>query len=192
MSQATDVKIANIALSHLGDYRITSLADNTEQARKVNAIYTLTRDSLLFDHPWSFAKKQATLAVNATAPTYEFDYAFDLPSDFIRLLSINEELPQTIKHEIVGSQIFISESTLDIKYVYRVTDPTKFSDGFVECLSLLLAAKLAYSITRSRGMREQLMGEFAAKLSQVAGINAQSRGSAQTARQDTWIRGRQT
>lgn len=192
MSQATDVKIANIALSHLGDYRINLLTEATEQARKVNAIYSLTRDSLLFDHPWNFAKKRADLAANVTAPTWGYDTAFDLPSDLIRILEIDEASPRDVDHKIEGNQLLVNDTTCSIGYIFRVTDPTKFSDGFVECLALLLAGKLAYSITRSRGMREQLMGEFAAKFSQVAGVNAQTRGSAQSPRQDSWINGRRT
>ena len=42
----SDVAIANLALTKIGDLRITSLSDNTKPAREVNAVYSMLRDKL--------------------------------------------------------------------------------------------------------------------------------------------------
>ncbi len=58
----TDIQIANTALSKLGDIRITSFSENSEAAKKMNAIYAITRDDVLGLYLWPFAKKQAILS----------------------------------------------------------------------------------------------------------------------------------
>ena len=42
----SDVAIANLALTKIGDLRITSLTENTKPARELNAIYGMLRDKL--------------------------------------------------------------------------------------------------------------------------------------------------
>ena len=45
------VGICNLALTKLGAARITSLTDDTKQARALNAIYEATRDAELAAQP---------------------------------------------------------------------------------------------------------------------------------------------
>jgi len=54
---SNDYEIVNLALVRLGATRITSLSDGTKNANEANAIYTLIRDEILRDHPWSFATR---------------------------------------------------------------------------------------------------------------------------------------
>ena len=80
----SDVAIANLALQKLGSGHITSLSQDDPSARAVNACYEQIRDMELRKHPWNFARKRTTLAPDATTPSFDFDYAFPLPSDCLR------------------------------------------------------------------------------------------------------------
>ena len=92
MPAVTD--IVNKSLRMIGATRITSLTDGSTNANAANDIYTEVRDELLRSHPWNFATKRAKLAQSATTPTFEFDYAYPLPSDWIRTVSVHDNDPR--------------------------------------------------------------------------------------------------
>jgi len=80
------VEIANAALNSLGAERITTLDEDSESARKVDAIYEPTLKALLRTHFWNFAMKEASLARLVDVPVLDdYTYIFQLPSDFVRL-----------------------------------------------------------------------------------------------------------
>jgi hypothetical protein len=56
---ATDVDIANRALSRIGARRLTTLADATEAARAINSAFVQVRDEVLRAHPWKSACRRA-------------------------------------------------------------------------------------------------------------------------------------
>ena len=47
----------------------------------------LTREELLRGHDWNFARGRQKLARLTAAPTYEFDHAYQLPTDWLATLS---------------------------------------------------------------------------------------------------------
>ena len=74
---ASEVQIAKLALQHIGDrFDISDLEEDTPEAEQVNLIFTDTRDALLRQHPWNFAKKYMTPA--ALSGTVQFDPEFVL------------------------------------------------------------------------------------------------------------------
>lgn len=65
---ASNVAIANLALTKLGDLRILNLTDNTKPAREVNAVFDMARDYLQRRFSWRFCIKRANLAADVSAP----------------------------------------------------------------------------------------------------------------------------
>ena len=152
----SNADIANLALSNLGADRIFAIDEDSENARKVDAIYIFVRDIVLSAHPWNFAVKRTTLALLAETPEFDFTYAFQLPPDYIRVL--DTDIP-TGKYKIeAGKKLLSNDSAIKIKYIARIEDPEQFSYGFIVAFSGELAAQLAYPITNSnstaRGMRD--------------------------------------
>src|SRR5574343_399185 len=142
----SNVTIANRALTLLSADRIQALNDTSEQARKVNAIFDDTRDALLEEHNWNFAIKERTLALLADEPILEeFSFCFQLPSDCIRVVSLEGDYKFAIK----GNRLYTNTSVAKIEYVSRETDPTKFSKGFIKALASRIAADLAFGITQN-------------------------------------------
>jgi hypothetical protein len=83
----TKEDIANAALVEIGEKTITLFTDSTDRAKVVNQHYDATLDEVLADTFWGFAKKYRPLAKSSPQPPSipgDFTTAFELPSDFIR------------------------------------------------------------------------------------------------------------
>lgn len=151
------VTIANMALQELGAARIVNFTDGSANAGRVSAVWDLALETALTLHPWNFAiKRRADVAERASAPAWGFDYAYTYPSDCLHILSIGQdgvELPdvpfQTEIDADTEERIIVTDlkSPIDIKYIYRATDPQRFSPPFVLALVKVLKSMLARPVT---------------------------------------------
>ncbi|KKL60992.1 hypothetical protein LCGC14_2199780 [marine sediment metagenome] len=87
---AQNIAICNESLGLLGAEEIT-VGATTEQ----NHIYCTTffddaRDEILVAHKWNFAKKRA-FAIQTTDPLFGYDNAYTPPSDYLKIVQIEEE-----------------------------------------------------------------------------------------------------
>ena len=165
-------EICNMALGRIGAKRITNYDDATDakpEAIQCRLHYAQTRDALLRSHAWRFARARATLSANATAPDFEWDYAYDLPVDFLAMRTpydINQSGIESIQYSyaLEGSQLLSNETSMEIRYVKKVTDPNEFDPLFVEVLVLQLALKMLISLAGGGGtsnvMRRELYQEL--------------------------------
>ena len=89
---ASDVDIANSALNNLGASNINSLTEDSVAARICNQRYAFVRDAVFRAHPWNCLITRASLAQNSTAPTWQYTYAFSLPTDpyCLRVLRVED------------------------------------------------------------------------------------------------------
>ncbi len=160
MSDVTS--ICNLALGRIGDDRIMDIGDASQQARYCKLFYEQTRDEVLRSHPWNFAITRATLTALASSPVFGWDYQYELPADFIRLVQFNgwEVWEPLDLYEIESSMLLTDESTAQLKYIYQVTDCSKFDSLFIEALSLKLASKLARPLTGTANLGEALLSEY--------------------------------
>jgi hypothetical protein len=157
-----ETDVVNVGLTLVGAAPITSLTDGSTAANAADDIYTEVRDDLLRSHPWNFATKRTTLAKSATTPDFEFDYAYPLPSDWIRNISVhdNDAGHGTIlfRVEIVNNQrcIITSSDAVYLRYVYRLTDPNVMSSDFRRALEVSLARDLAVKLASSNVLQDRL------------------------------------
>lgn len=165
----SQIKISNIALSLLGEPLITSLAEETKAARLVDLRYDDVRDAVLRAHPWNCATKRAVLTSLATAPVYGFANAYQLPSDFLRLIETDR---RTNNFRIEGRTILVDYSPVNIKYVYRVTDVAEMDDLLRQCIAARLGAEMALPLTRSSDRMSQLWQQYQNKLSEARFVDA--------------------
>ena len=144
---ASEVGIANAALTKLGQSSITAFTEDSTAARLANDRYADVRDALLHQHPWNFAMKRASIPAS-TAPAWGFTYACPVPTDYIRMYEVNGENEKSGKWRVEDGSV-VSDLTppFEILYVYRVEDPNKMSIGFREALASTLANDWAEKIT---------------------------------------------
>jgi len=164
------VEIANLALMHVGDNVITSFSDGTAAANSINTVYETVRDAVLRDHIWNFAVKQATPSLDATAPIYGFNNRFDMPTDLLRLIEI-EDNP---KYKIEGRFILTDSNPINIRYVYKNETVTEYDSMFVQALAVRLAATIAERLTQSSTLSEELLSVYRLYLKDAKSVDAQA------------------
>ncbi len=75
------VDICNEAMDLLGAATITSLTENSKEARLCNRRFETVRDSVLRSHPWNVAIVRTDIAADSDAPAFGFTHQFTLPTD---------------------------------------------------------------------------------------------------------------
>ena len=171
MATATDV--CNAALIKIGEKRITSAGFATptnERERVCSEHYERLRDAELRKNVWNFAIKRAVLSEDASAPTGE-DYTvrYALPSDYIRMI----ELYETDDYQIENGYILCNvDSTLNIRYVYKVTVVNSFDPLFYDALACRIALELCDRITQKRAKRSEIIEEYKAFMLTAAQVDA--------------------
>lgn len=188
---ASEVEICNRALQKLGAKRIVSLSDDSVNARACNNAYTVLRDAELRAHPWNFAITRIQLAADSTAPAFGRARAFTLPSDCLRILPpYPEQNINDLDWIVEGRKIYSNDSApLNIRYIYRVTDPNEMDSLFRELLSARMADELCEEITQSNTKKEQLARDYRKNLLEARRSNAIEK-VAEEPPEDSWITAR--
>ena len=158
---ASVVDICNGALNQLGATTILSLTEDSKNARLCNARYTQVRDGIFRSHPWNCLQKRTSLAKDATAPAWGFTAQFTLPADCLRLLYI---IDYDSNYKVEGRKILSNTSTMKILYISRVEDPNQYDELLRETLSAALAADIAYGVTSSNPVAQNMYALFQDKL----------------------------
>lgn len=188
---ASTIEIWNLALTRLGSTRVTSLTDESKQARSLDAIYDAVRLSELAAHPWVFAMTRAQLPASSTAPTYGWTKAYPLPAGFLRMVEVGEyyvlyQHDMTL-FEIEGRQILCDEaSPLRIRYIQDITSAGLFTPLFVDALACRLAAELAEDLTQSLSKRKAAEEAYEMAIRKARRANA-IQLPPQPVPEDTWL-----
>ena len=176
---ATIVEVVNMALTMLGESHIVSMSDNIKTARDANAIYVVTKDALLGGYNWSFAKARVILTAFPIPPQFEYALAYNLPADCLRVLFVGDYYvgmdltdyrgAPTELFTIEGRQILTDMGTktppsvdnkINIRYVRKEDDVTKFGANFTMALIAKLAENLAEPLTQSDTKRDRASAVF--------------------------------
>lgn len=172
------VGICNLALDTLKQELIANIESPVSVEESLCARwYDVTRRELLRSHPWSFARTRTTLLRNTTAPAFEYEDAYDLPADFLRLLYTGDDVyMENREYTIENGQILMNNSgdSLAIVYVKDVTSVAKMDALFVDALAAELTVKLAPALLGMKpATQSYLVSERDRILRQVRSINGQ-------------------
>jgi len=172
--------LANRALAHLGESAITDIADTTSKhARICNEFVQQVIDEHLREHRWNCAIARATLSELETAPNHGFTNAFQLPSDFLRLLELNGEQfngsDEFLEIE-EGQRLLTDQSTAYIRYVKRITVP-EFDPMLAKAVALGLAVEIAIPLTANLQLQGQLATLHARAITRAKSVDAVETGS---------------
>jgi hypothetical protein len=152
---ASQVDIANLALSILGKPSIASFTDNSNTARIINIEYDLLRKGMQ-EGPgtWRFTVLRTSLPALTNKPASgPFQQQFALPSDYIRPLQIGDTYAgldmsdyrqgPTDADWSIENGILLCDygSPVSFQYVADTTNTTLFNPNFV----IALAAQLAWT-----------------------------------------------
>lgn len=197
---ASQVEICNRALIKLGANTITSISDNSKSARVLSALWDSVRRTELSKRYWNFAIARTSLAALATAPSWGFANAYQLPNDFLKLVQVSDlyvapglsdyrtgdESPYAIESRTLATDF---AAPLKLRYIQDVTDTGSFDVQFIEVMASKLAYEACYAITQSRDGQRMANEDYQTALAEAARSNAVARPPAEIP-DDSWVLGR--
>ncbi len=168
-----EIDIANMSLARIGSTTF-ALTDQTTSKQGVwaNLFYAQCRDVLLRSFEWNFSCDRATLKLHPDAPAFEWDHAYLLPDDYLRLgndYTTEDSQAITDRWEIEGKMLLTNDDEVELKYVRQVTDPTEFDPLFIEMLVLFLALKLLFPIANTSALTMQMHAQMNQELAILTG-----------------------
>lgn len=150
------VSIANRALARIGTQSITSLDDGSTPALYCSRLLPEAVQSVYGQYDWRSAKKRIQLAPLETAPIYEWDYAFQLPVDFARLISVDSVNEYTLENQTILS----NDDDLYITYIAYPIEATFIPGHISHLLATFLAFLLSTPLSSNESMAQRLLGEY--------------------------------
>lgn len=198
---SSDVQIAKLALSHIGDhYDISSLDESVVEAEIINLHFTDVRDATLRAHPWNFAKKyispSSLVATTAVPVPGNWDYMYAYPADALWMRSIVDPLEsnEPIRFEVAinaadAKVILTDQEDAEFIYTMRVTDPVMFDPEFIMAFSYMLGANAALALTGDGGISSQLE-QKARSLMVKAEVDDSNEGTEEEKPEASWIEAR--
>lgn len=168
---ASVVDICNSALNQIGASNIISLTEDSKAARVCNQRYEFVRDAVFRAHPWNCLITRTSLAPDATAPAFEFTKQFTLPTSpyCLRVLALDDP---DILYRIEGRKLLCNESTINMIYVARVTDPNQYDLLLLETIAASLAADIAYNLVGSSSLGSNMYTLYQQKLTEARYVDA--------------------
>ena len=182
--------IINRAADYIGSETVIDASTtNTENAAVYERNYPFSRDVVLQLHQWNSATALSVLPKKSDNPAFGFSYQYELPSDFIRIVSLNNHgvgggsSPLTrqnsnssqLIYRVFGKQIHTdAEAPLELLYVSNAVDVSQFDAGLADLIALRLAADMYYAITKELdGGANSLEKRFSIKLEDLKTLHAQ-------------------
>ena len=157
------IGLYNLALSRLGGNELATLSTTGDTGRLAvlcNTLFPHQRDLSLAAHTWSFALTMKSLAVLASAVTFDsgesqpngslsnqhgregFALAYALPQDCIRPVKLLSTTGETPAFLVRGKALFTDCSPACLQYVRRMTDPGTWTPAFADVVAWGMAAEL--------------------------------------------------
>jgi hypothetical protein len=160
---ASDVTIVNAALQLVKHSKtISNLEGSGKEATAANTVYEELRQQLLEMHNWNFATTRVKLARLATTPAYEWDYEYNVPARFIRVVSAhnNTHGRDQIPYKLEGGKLLTDASDLYLRYIEDITDPNQMPPSFRLAFSKLIASRLAVALANSVSLSKEMYDQF--------------------------------
>lgn len=171
---ASEVGVANIALSHMGEKLISSLDEASSSARILKARIDDVRDTVLRAYPWNFAEERAALAALATAPAWGYDNQYLQPTDCLFVRGIEDDLLSNLVWKVEGRKILTNEGApLNILYTKRETDPNQWDSMFAAALGAKLAHETVELITKDAKLKRGLLDNYGRIFAEATSVDSQ-------------------
>jgi len=186
MSNVSKIEIINKGLTLVGAAPITSIDDDTTNARTANRVYPLALRSVLSACKWNFATKRALLSVvDVDLAWYDSgeNIVYQKPLDMVRIFGTNTK-GALWREE--GDYIISDATGLGVRYVYYLDTPSKYSVEFIDALIDKFASDVAYALVNSDTLGEKFKKLYeGVSLPKAMSMNSQV-GVQQGMQDDAW------
>ena len=108
-----------------------------------------------------------------TTSVPNWDYVYQLPNNCLRVIhpDVNIHL-----YRIEDGKLLTNVILSYIRYIFRVTDPTKFDSSFQSALACKLAAELAKPISDNDRLHNQMVEGYARAIVEARSAGAMEQG----------------
>lgn len=133
------------------------------RSRRVKVVFEPTVREIARTHRWNCLTARADLPRDTTAPLFEWTYQYELPTNCVRLLSLNGyEYSNSIQDDYIieGRKILTEADEAKITYVQYTDDVGAYDPLFTEALVVLLASKLATIFRQDENLGLSLKSEY--------------------------------
>ena len=154
--------ICNMALAYIGQGRIASLGEDSEEAAQCRLFYDHLRRRLLAQHYFSFSAREAKLALlDRERQGYSFVYA--TPAKCLLLQHVYEKGKARVAKKGAWRIVMLSDSVQGIatdieeawaSYTADIENAAVFSDVFIEALTHGLASAIAVPLSGSGSLQQ--------------------------------------
>lgn len=138
----TDIDIANLGLTMLGNEPITSFNDGTYAATLAQLWINNSKAFVLQSWDWPEAHGRRILALTTTVPEFTYEYAFQLPSDYLLFISAS-----TDDFIIEGNKFLTNTNYVELKYIKNPTDVSEINPLLAQAIGAQLAVNIALALT---------------------------------------------
>jgi hypothetical protein len=181
------VVIANRALGKVAANPIVDFGDDTPSSRAISRAYPVVLDAVLREHLWNFAIRRTSLPESSPAPVWKYEKAFQLPSDYLRLLEIEGQMDGYGDWQVVARRIEINASApLNITYVARVLDVNEWDTMFREAFATRLAAEISEELTNDTTLGNRLEEVYRDLMNQAKMVDSKENPSRRVP-QGSWL-----
>ena len=198
MGDWSKTEVCNSALGILGKPALvrdaeSGAAQEYAWAEAVVRAYDQRIGRVLRSHPWNFAMARAALEADATAPAFGYAYRYPLPSDCARVWELDRDRHGTgTAYAVEGQWLLTDEAApLQLVYIRRETDPSKFTDDFAEALAAEIAKKAAPAVLGSLEAADYFRREAKADASEAKTADGQENPPREI-EDGSWLVGRRT
>lgn len=162
---ASKLSLYNQALVELGSAPIATLADTEERRYALDQVYDGIVAECLEEGYWNFAEKSVEIEYdNSISPTFGYQYAFLIPSDYVRLsaMSANEYYnPPLTQYHTESGYWWADVTPLYVRYISNANDYgldlSLWPASFEKYVVYALAEAVCMRITQSDTKRETLV-----------------------------------
>lgn len=167
------IALCSRALLKIGANTISSFDEGTAESEVAFNLFEGVYDHLLSLYPWSFATAQRRLARLSAQPVADFAYAYQLPSDFLRALSVGTGASgRGVTYRIQERRLHTDMDEVTLTYVFR-PQTTELPSYFYQPLISHLAAEFCLPLTESASRGEAFLRMGEKELQKARNIDAQ-------------------
>ncbi len=153
----TQLQIYNMALSLAGSTQqlkgLTYTGSKPHEAVMCDLFWPMALEATARAHNWKTLTARTQLEAAEEPPISDYDSAFELPEDCLRVLDIGGQAAWVVE----GRYLLANAGAVTIRYVRRFEQDEELTDPlFVEALVLRLAAYLSMGLGQIAIKREQL------------------------------------
>lgn len=182
---------------------IAALTDTTEARRRCDTHYDDVLSWMVEQAFWRCAMRTIEITENTgVAPAFAFEYAHDLPSDFVKryVISASEFLDPPLDDQshansflIEGGYIWANVTPIYMRYSSNGTsyglDLTAWTEGMANAAASELAARIAPTVTGSSETAQELHERAMLLAGKAATFDAMQQ-TTQTTREGRWTKNR--